>query len=496
MKKIIESLVVLVLLVILIYCVGMKLAPFYYNRGVDYYEKGLYEEAAAFFKRSLKFNPLSMVTNYMLANSYKEKNMPDEAIEEYKRIIKIDPDYIQAYLAVAHIYWGKQMYPEALNHLKQAEKIAPLNQKVKDLLNSVSFEYAADCLNKGTDAFLAQDLPNARTLLNKALEIKPDFAYAYYMSAYFYFSEHNYNEAEKRLNHAIQLDHKLWTAYKLLAEVYSQAGDYEKAVVQYKLALSLNYNNASLHNDLSLALMQMERYQEALAYIKKAARIAPDNLDIRYSLASIYRDNGMFNEAISEYNKLAGAQPDHPNLYNDLGDIYKRQGKKEEALEAYNKQVSCLKPRLLDNPDNAELLNNLAHALNGIGDYHKAKEVIEKALSLQPNYAQGYLTLSKIYENLGSNKESLSALNNAKPLVGRPLSFIEKSAILLESTPERGILSHTIYLKNGRKISGRIKEESEEKVVLEVQLGNVIGSITFYRDTIEKIYQISADSPR
>ncbi len=488
MKKTIELLIVLVLLLILICCVWIKLAPIYYNRGVDHYERGLYEKAIGSFKKSLRFNYSFAATHYILANSYREKNSLNEALEEYKRTIKINPNYIQASFALVHIYWGKQMYSEAIDQLNLALRSVPSNQKAKSLLNDISFEYMADCLNKGVDAFLAGDKQKAYILLNKALEIKPDFAYASYILAYFYFSEHNYDEAEKRLSYAIQVDPKLWLAYKLLAGTYFQKGDYEKAIAQYKLALSLDYNNASLYNDLGLVLMQVERYSEALVYIKKAAQIAPANLGIRYSLASVYRDNKMFSEACQEYNKLAEVQPDHLNLYNDLGDIYKHQGKKEEALEAYNKQISCLKRRILDIPNNPELLNNLAYALNGIGDYHKAKEIIEKSLSLRPNYAQGYLTLAKVHENLGNARESLSALTKAKSIVGRKLNFIETNIAQLGSIVDRDFIpDRVIYLKNSRQIKGKIKEENEEKIVLDVQLGNVIGSLTFYRDTIERI---------
>lgn len=50
----------------------------------------------------------------------------------------------------------------------------------------------------------------------------------------------------------------------------------------------------------------------------------------------------------------------------------------------------------------------------------------------------------------------------------------------------------TVYLKNGRQISGRLKEEDEEKVVLEIKVGLVLGNITLYRNTIDKVVEFNA----
>jgi len=496
MKKISELLILLVSLIILVYIGRIKLAAFYYNQGNDYYERGLYEESIVSFKKSLKIIPSIANTHYMLANAYMERNMQDKAIEAYKKTIQIDPRYTRAYCALSQIYRTNQMYQDAVNQLQQAESIAPSNQEIKKLLNDISFEYIADCLDKGTNSFLAQDKPKAYALLNKALEIKPDFAFTHYTLAYFYFADHNYTEAEAQLNRVIQIDSQFWPAYKLLGDIYFQKGIYKIAINKYQAALALNYNDATLHNDLGLALVQMEQYDEAIVYLQEALRLDPKNLNIRYSLASTYRDKGRFNEAISEYKKLAHFQPDYPNLYNDLGDIYRQQGKNKEALEAYYEEINYNQRRLSTNPNDTVMLNNLAYAFNGIGEYNKAKEIIEKVLALQPNYRQAYLTLSKIYENLGNFKEALAASAKAKVL-STQTHFIDRDIVRLNKELELSddmafFAPDTIYLKNGRKIKGRIKEEDEEKIILEVKLGNVIGNLIFYRNTIGQIVR-SAD---
>jgi tetratricopeptide (TPR) repeat protein len=497
MKKIFKFLIILILVIVWV-CLGWpKLAVLFYNKGCDYYDRGLYKEAVVSFEESLKINPSSAIAYYMLANAYIQRNMQDKAIEAYKKTIQIDHNYVQAYSALSQIYRINQRYEEALNQLKEAEGAGLSNQEIKKLWGEISFEYMADCLDRGTDAFLAGDRQKAYALLNKALEIKSDFAYTHYTLAYFYFTEQNYSEAERHLNEALKINPQFWSAYKLLGDIYFQKGAYERAIAQYKEALLLNYNNAGLNNDLGLALVQLERYSDAISSLKEALRLDPGNLNIRYSLASTYRDKGMLAEAIAEYKKIVELRQDYPNLYNDLGDIYKQQGRNKEALDAYHREIEYDQRRLLDNANNTITLNNLAYALNGIGEYDKAKETIGKALILEPNYRQAYLTLAKINEGSGNFNKAIATLEKAKRL-STQTHFIDSDIQRIKSdlrlpTTETLLALDTVYLKNGRQIKGRIKEEDKEKVILEVSLGNTTGSLTFYRNMIELIVKSDAE---
>jgi tetratricopeptide (TPR) repeat protein len=171
-------------------------------------------------------------------------------------------------------------------------------------------------------------------------------------------------------------------------------------------------------------------------------------------------------------------------VHNDLADIYYNQQKKEEALEEYRKEIRYSQERLTLNPQDAVTLNDLAYALNGIGEYDKAKENINQALSLRPNYRQAYLTLAKIQEGQGNLKAAQETLNKAKELSSQA-EFIERDISRIKK--EAGAMPDVIYLKNGRKIQGRIKEEDSQKVVIEMRLGDALGNLTFYRGAVERI---------
>jgi len=479
-KNIIGLSVASVLVAVLIYVGLPKLATLYHNKGVEHYNNDLHEEAITSFKSSLKIKPTA-ITYYCLGNVYAKTKNNDKAIDEYKKAIKANPQYADAYCAISELYSSRQQHQKALKLLEEAIAIIPPNQKIKKLSKQIYYNYAAYCLNEGLIAFFSGNNQKAYALLNKALKLRPDYAYTHYILGYYNFENNNIDEAESKMRDAIGVDPQYWQAYKLLGDIYFKKLSYDQSVAMYKKALEFNQDDAISENDVGIALMQMERYSEALPHLKKALELDPDNPHIMYNLATTYRDGGMFDEAISGYKVLANVKPDYPDMYNNLAGIYNQQGNEEAALDAYYKEIEYSHQRLLSNPDNINTLNSLARAYNGIKEYGKAKEVIKKAIALAPDYRDAYLTFAKIEENLGNYGEALSELTKAESLSVYS-DFITDDVARLKA--EETLPVQKIYLKNGGVVEGVIKKETDERIVLKVVIGSSKGTITLLRDDI------------
>jgi len=495
-KKIAEILLFLILLAVLIYLGRPKLASYFYNRGCSYYDRGVYTQAIVFFEKASKIAPEIADIHYTLANTYIEEKMTDKAIEEYREAIRVDPGYVAAYLAISRIYSSREMYDEAIEQLEKINQKEPADPRIRDAINNVSFAYMAACFDKATELFISGDKERAYDLLYKALNLNPNLAFMHYTLGYFYFTDRNYALSKKSLDQALQVDPEFWMAYKLKGDIYAAEGEYEKAIDEYKKSAALNKNDAVLYNNLGLTYMEMERYPEALEYLQQAVKLSPDNINLRYSLASVYRDNRMFDQAVSEYQKLIGEKPDYPNVHNDLGDIYKFKGDNSLAISEYKKEIEYCREKLRDNPDDLVSLTDLAYAINGIGEeVDKAEEIVGRVLKIEPNYRHAYITLAKIYENKGQVQQSICALAKAKGLF-RQTGFIDndisrlKKEIRTFSGKEGFAKTHKIYLKNGRQISGKIKQQDKDSIVLEI---GPQGNITLFRDSIEKIELLAGE---
>ncbi len=489
MRKVIDLLIFLVSLAVLIYFGRPKLSVFYNNKGFDYYNSNQYEEAIAYFEKSLKIKP-SSITHYNLANTYMKLKKEDIAIKEHKNSIQAGPGNADPYIALSRIYLDRQMYREVLNLLRRAEINFSADLTISKLHKQASLGYMLEIINNGTNAYLSGDTTEAHALLSTALEIDPNNAYPHYILGYFYMTDENYSRAEASLKEVLRLNPDFLPAYILLGNLHYEKGDYQKAISQYKAGLLIDPDNSYLHNSIGLSFMNMERYDEAIDHVKIALKISPDNLNIHYSLASLYRDNGLLDQALLEYKEILKRLPEYPRIHNDLGDIYAQQGKTEAAAEEYYREIESCRRKLTINPDDTNILNDIAYAHNRVGNHNKAKEIIEEVIKRYPRFRQAYLTLAKIEEEIGDNSKALAALTKAKSLSTQS-GFIDKDIIRLKGgatfATEKTAFFDKIYLNNGRMIEGIILKETEEKVVLEVQVGKTWGTTTLSWNEIKNV---------
>ncbi len=485
MKKIFELLIIIVLLIVLVFIGKNKLATFYSNQGYDYYESASYDKAIEYFKSSLKLDPLVSTVHYNLAKAYESAGLTGKAEYEYRKAIQLDASFTRGYEALANIYFEQKSYKKAIAVLKEAEASASGPQEMRQLISHVSSEYTAHLINTAMDAFSKGDKPKAYALLNKALKANPTFPFLYHTLGYFYYVDEKYDKAVEKLNKAIQIDNTFFPAHQLLGDIYFEERSFNKAVKVYEMAASINRNDATLLNNLGLAFMNLENYQEAINILEEAVSLDPQNTNFRYSLASVYRDAGRLKESGAEYIKIINKQFDYPNAHNDLADVYVQESREDEAIREYTAELDSCLVKLQANPNDPLLLNSAARAYNGIGEYDKAKISVKKALAIKPDYRQAYLTLANIQNNLCAFEDSMLALKQAKALSPQRLYFIEKAI-----NNVRGLKffpNTVVYLKNKRRFEGIVKRETKDAIILEIDIGSSVGTVTLPRDDIERI---------
>ena len=494
MKKIIEYLLLLAALAIFLYLGRGKLEAFFYNQGNNYFERSLYKEAVGSYGNVLKINPQSWLAHLGLAEAYRGNQDYGKAADEYNQALNLNPLCVKAYQSLAEMYSQKGSHAEALSVISRARDKIPDSSEISQSSRECCYAFVVSTLNKSTELLLMNKNQEAISLLKDALKSCPDFVVAQYTLGYYYFCVKDYDNAEANLKKALSIDPKFPYTLKLLSQVYFKKGNLEKELSYARDAFALNNNDASICNDLGLALMHLERYAEAITYLKKAVSLDSGNTDYIYSLGSVYRDNKMFNQAIAEYNKLSVLKKDYPNLHNDLADIYDNLGNRAQSVLEFQKETRYCQQELLDNLDNPVLLNDYAYALNGLGESEKAKEIIDGVINSHPRYRQAYLTLSRINEKMQNAGLALEAMEKARQLSAGE-DFIDNEISRLNKQPalkEKPNLEQKdmIYLKNGRKLEGKIKKEYSDKVVLEVRLGSSWGEVIFYRDSIERIEKV------
>ncbi len=105
--------------------------------GIVYAERGLYEEAAAEFKKTVQIKPGNKTARNNLAHSYLKLGLVDEAIEEYEALRGLDPARFSARFMLGTLYIKKGRVEEARAEFTAALELEPENARVRKLLRYI-----------------------------------------------------------------------------------------------------------------------------------------------------------------------------------------------------------------------------------------------------------------------------------------------------------------------------------------------------------------------
>ena len=206
----------------------------------------------------------------------------------------------------------------------------------------------------------------ARELVDRALDLDPNYANAWAMRARLHFNEADVgggiedhrkfdmaqSEAFRCANHALEIDKDCAEAYAALALIHLNAGQHDKAVEMTEKAIALAPNNAEILGGVASAVMRKSGYPErGAAYVKRAMRLCP-----------VYR----------------------PGLLRALGNNLRLCGQLEEAAACYrasiNREAGYLAAYV-----------NLASVLGELGRNQEAQGVATDVLQLEPRFSiEGY----------------------------------------------------------------------------------------------------------
>jgi tetratricopeptide (TPR) repeat protein len=115
---------------------------------------------------------------------------------------------------------------------------------------------------------------------------------------------------------------------------------------------------------------------------------------------------GQYQRVLNEASKLLVGFPKSVNLYNIIGVTSKDLGKLDEAISAYTKALSI-------KPDFADGYYNMANAFQSQGKLDEAIEAYTKALSIKPDYAEAYSNMAVIFKDQDRLDEAIEAFNKA-----------------------------------------------------------------------------------
>lgn len=167
--------------------------------------------------------------------------------------------------------------------------------------------------------------------------------------------------------------------YYNMGYIKTAQGKYEDALRCFAKATIINNAFAEAYQKMGECYLHLGQKRHAQASLQRAA--------------DIYADKKMDGNAELVLKEVLKINPDTINVYNSLGILYRRQGKYDLAIRQYKKALRV-------NAIDENILYNLARTYYEVGEFSEAKPVLERALSLNPNFNHGRELLTAVKKAL------------------------------------------------------------------------------------------------
>jgi tetratricopeptide (TPR) repeat protein len=139
-------------------------------------------------------------------------------------------------------------------------------------------------------------------------------------------------------------------------------------------------------------LTSLARYGEAEESLSRAIALFADDsaYAVHRELGHLYESWGRLELALSEFEKVVALRPEHASGHIYAGAVLARMGRFDEAIASHTRATQCSEGQI----DEAYL--NLGLVLRALERFAEAKHSLERAIELDPNYAEARAALSDV----------------------------------------------------------------------------------------------------
>ncbi len=241
----------------------------YYNRGVESYKKGKYDEAIAEFDQALAKKPRYADAYAARGAAWYRKGKYDKALGDQAQALRLNPNIVAAYNNRGLAWTAKGQYDKAIADFTQGLAINPaLAIRVEDAEFFILYN------NRGNVRRQKGEYAKAVADYSQALAENPRYADACNNLAWLHATcpDEKYRDGQKAIERASKAcqwtEGKNWTYVSTLAAAYAESGDFEKAKEWESKAIALAHDE----NIKQRLRSRLELYKQGKPYHEGSKR--------------------------------------------------------------------------------------------------------------------------------------------------------------------------------------------------------------------------------
>ena len=375
-----------------------------------------YQHAVNTLQRIIEIAPETTEAHYLMALSYLSLQQPDNALPALLETVRLRPDDVAAHYHAAILFEQNGEIDNAVEHYEKTIALDTtliendIGRHLQTPLPNVEATAAEPFFRLGAIYRQRNDEDNIIRVYQPALEVEPEHPELHHLLATIF-------EKRDEREHAIRYyglanhynpDNFDWHySYARILDQHAETlgEDYHKhaemAVTEYTRTIALNPDYIDVYfyrGMLTLRYRQigktLYRYSQILEDFKQVAEMQPRNLVANYNIGVIYLEIDRHRPAKDAFKRMLSYAPKYRGIHLHLGKIAEWEQAWKEAIQHYEAEEALIQQPAEKEDDIAvqtyQRLGDLyyAHAL----EYNKARETLEKALTLDDTHVPTLLT--------------------------------------------------------------------------------------------------------
>ncbi|HKJ69057.1 MAG TPA: tetratricopeptide repeat protein [bacterium] len=311
---------------------------------------------------------------------------------------------------------------------------SPWSDNAGSKASDIETSPARELLRQSHEFFRRGRFSEALQLVDTARERDPDLPDVYYIRGLILDKMKRNEEARESFQKVLSLQSEYPGAHFQLGNLMFRAEEFRRAVNHYQgaldyysseidlyskpdiyLNLGLTYSKLGVSDSVRWAYQEAvvadssfapayiligqeyrkdAEYQKALTYTRKALELEPENISYKSILGSVLFQMGELERALAYLEEVISERPWEYKAHFQLGRTLiglghtergQRHLSRADTLRTIQSQIIQLQYNAMQNPDSLMLWVELGESFYRIGHLEQARDVLEVALSLEPN---------------------------------------------------------------------------------------------------------------
>ncbi|MEO6422932.1 MAG: XrtA/PEP-CTERM system TPR-repeat protein PrsT, partial [Candidatus Nitrotoga sp.] len=398
----------------------------YIQKAKDFQDKGDLRASIIELKNALQQSPDNAEARLLLGENYVKVKQGADAEKELLRAQKLGGDEESIKILLGQALLMQDLYERVLKDVTPGSQTSPQNMaRIQQLHGEAQ-------LGLG-------QMEQGCSLFKQSAQTDSAYVPTYWGLARCAVAINDFDQAKMLLEQALKLDAKNTTTWMWLGKLAQARNDPKAAEAAYSSLLKIAPNHIDAHLSLASLHFSAGKLDIMQAEIGAARKVAPDNLQVKYLQAlldfhqakySTARDNlqevlknvpnhmpsillsGMVAYRLGNYEQ---ATQNHTKVLNQFPDnVYARKGLAAALIKTgqSNRALDTLKPLLTAENQDLNVLVMAGEASLQANEPKKARDYLQKAMTIAPKNAKLRTELGVSYMAAGDSARAMAELES------------------------------------------------------------------------------------